>query len=606
MDLLAWAAASRSASVPDRMKGFILVTKPCTKIRLAGVFVAAYLVVAAPSMGKGHTPLTSSSPTAAPAQISTPSADSPEPAMTPTDQLNAIGSGTTERAWSGPPQTERPKTFWETVPPITPYPRPGNYYVAPSGPGYYTLWDWLQGRELRDRPKNPYLQWGQTPNPFFNADFRYLDDPDNTETFFLDSLKRIHLGDNWLFSTGGEVRDRYAREENYRLFNRKPLAGDTENYNLFRARLYGDLWYRDLFRVYAEGMIAEDTGQALPRRSSDVDDGNFLNLFVEVKLLTIADNGLYARVGRQELLFGSQRLISPSDWANVIRTFQGARATYHNDKLEFDAFWVQPVVVNGEKFDSIDDKQVFVGNWWKYRFTKDISLDAYYLYLENDGKVALGSNKVVAGYYVNTFGFRFVGQADRLLWDFEPDLQFGDWSNQETLAGASATGVGWWFKELPAKPTLWVYYDYASGDANPGVGTEHSRFNPLFPFGHQYFDSLDLIGRQNIHDVHADLGFFPFPWMRVTAGYHYLTLDKPKDALYDPTGNVVRQDPTGKAGTDVGNAISASVQFHLDNHEVLQISYGHLFNGPFIEKTAVDPKAAKDLDSFWVAYWIKW
>jgi hypothetical protein len=39
---------------------------------------------------------------------------------------------------------------------------------------------------------------------------------------------------------------------------------------------------------------------------------------------------------------------------------------------------------------------------------------------------------------------------------------------------------------------------------------------------------------------------------------------------------------------------------------VLQISYGHLFAGPFIEKTAVDPKAAKDVDSFWVAYWIKW
>ncbi len=48
---------------------------------------------------------------------------------------------------------------------------------------------------------------------FFNADnFGYLDDPNNTEHDFFDPLKRIHLGDNWLFTSGGEFRTRYMNE----------------------------------------------------------------------------------------------------------------------------------------------------------------------------------------------------------------------------------------------------------------------------------------------------------------------------------------------------------------------------------------------------------
>ncbi len=169
-----------------------------------------------------------------------------------------------ERTWSGPPSEPKgPKTFWETVwPTIVPYPRTGNFYVAPSGPGYYTLYDFLQGRELQDRPRNPYLQWGQNANPFFNVDFRYLDNPNNTETFLFDSLKRIHLGDDWLFSTGGEFRDRYSSLDNAYLYNKKPLAGANEDFNLMRARVYGDLNYLDIFRLYGEFISADSS----PRR----------------------------------------------------------------------------------------------------------------------------------------------------------------------------------------------------------------------------------------------------------------------------------------------------------------------------------------------------
>ena len=319
----------------------------------------------------------------------------------------------------------------------------------------------------------------------------------------------------------------------------------------------------------------------------------------------LGDDAVYLRGGRQELLFGSQRLISPSDWSNELRTFQGVRALYHTDKIEEDAFWVQPVIVNTGKLDSVDDRQVFAGNYFKYRFNKDISLDAYYLYLDNDNQSFAGRKGVLGGYDVNTFGSRFVGQAGdhgQYLWDFEGAIQFGDWSNQTTEADMYVAGLGYWFKNLPAIPTFWVYYDHASGTQDPTNGTEHRTFNQLFPSGHSYFNAEDLFGRQNINDFHLELGLFPTNWMRFTAGYHVLSLDQAKDALYNSSGSVVRQDATGKSGTDVGDALSGTVQFHLDNHQMINVSYAHLFSGTFIKDTAVTAAAAKDQDSVWVTY----
>lgn len=518
------------------------------------------------------------------------------------------GEPARQRGFSGPAQKpDSQKTFWEKVPPIQSFPRAGNFFNAPSGPGYYTLFDLVRDRELPDRPKNPYLQWGQNANPSYNLDFRFLDDPVNTQFDFLDPIKRVHLGDNWLFSTGGEVRDRYATIQNPALYNKKPRAGADDTFNLFRTRVYGDLWYRDRFRVFVEFITADSSPQAIPAASTDVEHNDFLNLFVELKLCTLDDRGVYARIGRQELLFGSQRLLSPSDWSNTRRTFQGVRGSWRNDRIEEDVFVVNPVVPDPNKVSSIDDKQVFAGNWFKYRFNKDTSLDLYYLYLDNTNPgVARGRYGATGAFDVNTVGGRLVGERNQFLWDFEGAVQFGGWANQSIWAGFGVAGLGYYFKNVPTAPTFWVYFDYASGDPDPNRTNVHRTFSTLFPFGHSYYAGLDAIGRQNINDLHLEYAMFPAKWVRATLGYHVLALDRARDALYNSSGGVVRQDLTGKAGKDVGEAISTGVQFHLDNHQIFFVGYSHLFGGRFIRQTAVTPGAAKDLDALWVQYTLKW
>jgi len=179
----------------------------------------------------------------------------------------------------------------------------------------------------------------------------------------------------------------------------------------------------------------------------------------------------------------------------------------------------------------------FVGNYFKYRFTKDISLDAYYLYLDNDNRDVCGDEKACLAATTSTpsGAVRWSGRDHgQYLFDFEGAIQFGDWSNQTTEADMYVAGLGYWSKNLPAIPTFWVYYDHASGTQDPTNGTEHRTFNQLFPSGHSYYNAEDLFGRQNIDDFHLELGIFPVNWMRLTAGYHVLSLDQPQGCLVQP------------------------------------------------------------------------
>jgi hypothetical protein len=87
-------------------------------------------------------------------------------------------------------------------------PRLGNVGIPPAGPGYYSLADVLHGEYREKPPRLPYPAFGLMPQPFFDADFRYLDDPKNTQFDWADPLHRVHPGDDWLFATGGDARFR--------------------------------------------------------------------------------------------------------------------------------------------------------------------------------------------------------------------------------------------------------------------------------------------------------------------------------------------------------------------------------------------------------------
>lgn len=487
-------------------------------------------------------------------------------------------------------------------------PRTGYFVVPPTGPGYYTLLDQLQDNERESPPKYPYPRTSAIFLPNYDVNWSYLKDPNNTEHDYADVLKWMPVADGVTFTTGGEFRYQFKNEVN----SDNRLSGLVDAYSLYRTRVYGDLWVQDWLRLYGEFLYADFSSRPLPL-ATDADRGDILNLFADLRVFRFGEknNPVYVRVGRQELLYGSQRLISPLDWANTRRTFQGVKAFTRTEKWDFDAFAVQPVVPQAGRFDSVDDKQWFSGAWFTYRPTTGQNVDLYYLNLNNtNAGAAVGQGGVRGSYNVSTFGGRYAGVAKNWLWDLEGMLQTGRYANQSIIAKSFVASGGYHFKDLPWEPQFWVGYDYASGDPDPQNSGTRRTFNQLFPFGHFYYGYADIVGRQNINDYFLQGVVFPEKWLTCLAQFHVFRLDSNKDALYAANGAALRQDRTGRAGNDVGNELDLLANLHLTNHSDVLVGYSILFAGSFIKNTA-PPGPRRDALSanpelFYLQYSYKW
>jgi Alginate export len=518
-------------------------------------------------------------------------------------QANATDTSNTNEATTTSTETSWSKSDWAKVPPVRPMPRPGMFGKAPGregyasivdlladvepeyfpdpGEGYYSLWDQLTGKKRKKRQTDPYPPFGLMPTSAFDIDFRYLENPEYDKDFF-DPLKRIHLADDWLLSFGGSFWYRYMHETDSRL----NAAGKNNDFGLVRTRFHADLWYRDQFRLFAEFIDARSMNPDLAPLGIDRNHTDMLNLFADINLGNINNSPLYVRAGRQELIFGSQRLISTLDWANTRRTFQGIKTFWKSDKWDVDAFWVRPMDTNKSDFDTWDKDRDFFGLWGTYKYDKDHLLDLYFLSL-NDNRVvsaanAANGNVMQGDSFVTTFGGRLVGDYNRILYEIEGMYQYGERSNLDVSAFAVATGVGYDF-QMPLNPILWLRYDFASGDDNPNDG-KSSTFNHLFPFGHYYLGYIDLIGRQNIHDFNAQLTLHPKRWVTFLAQYHRYYLANKKDFLYNAGGGATLRDPTGQSGSHVGDGIDFLINLHVARHHDVIVGYSKLFSGEFIEK----------------------
>jgi hypothetical protein len=495
---------------------------------------------------------------------------------------------------------KKPANPWAKIPPVRVFPRLGFFPIPPKGPGYYSLRDVVQDNWRDGPPKAPYGSLATIPFSFFDADFRYLEDPKNKQHDLFDPLHRCHLGDCWLLNTGGQFWWRHMNEVN------RQLSGRDNTYELIRTRVYGDLWYRDDFRLYAEFLDAHSFNQDLPPLPTDINLSDMLNLFVDVKLFDVKDKGAYLRVGRQEMLLGSERLISPLDWVPTRRTFQGVRAFRQGEKFDLDLFWVQPVVPDPSNFDSVDNDRNFAGAWATYRPEKGHFFDLYYLFLDDTSPPPLLGQPRGVPYNVHTLGSRYVGDKKGWLWDVEAMLQLGERGGQAIAAGSVSVGGGRHFEDLPLSPTFWVYYDYATGDQNPGVGNTYGTFNQLFAFGHYYMGWIDLVARQNIQDFNLHLYLWPTKWIMVWLQYHNFQLASTKDALYNAAGVPIRRDPTGRAGRDVGNEVDVVINFHLGPHSDILTGYSQLFAGDFIRNTATAPGSGRSAELFYLMYSFRW
>jgi Alginate export len=406
---------------------------------------------------------------------------------------------------------------------------------------------------------------------YFDNDFSYVCDPDYTGWQLGDNLKRRCLPFGGWYDIGGEYRLRYHGERNHRGAG---LTGVDDDFLLHRTRLYGDFHFSQNIRLFAEFIDAESNYENFAPRGIEVNRADMLNLFIDARLLADGDESLTARVGRQELLFGAQRVISPLDWANTRRTFEGVRLTKKSKDLAIDGFWTNPVRIDDYSFDSPDREQEFMGIYASYTGCKNVTTDLYALrYINNRG---------ANDFEANTLGLRNQGENGTFLWDFESGIQFGQNNDGSDRAAGTATfGVGQKLVCQRWDPVLWFYYDWASGDGDLGQG---NGYDHLFPLAHKYNGFMDLFGRRNLEDLNVMLTLSPTRKLKLLAWYHYLFLETKSDTPYSVV--MAPFNPGNAPGSaELGHEIDLLATLSMTARQELQLGYSHFIAGDYYSTT---------------------
>ena len=238
-------------------------------------------------------------------------------------------------------------------------------------------------------------------------------------------FKHIPLGRQgqvWV-GFGAQLR---ARVESWRNFGFDAALDHDDDFVLYRVLLNADLHLGKRLRSFVEAKSAVLTDRNLPggRRPADADDIDLQNAYLELSLAPAAALGITVRAGRQELLFGKQRLVSPLDWANTRRTFDGARGTATIRDWTLDGFFVRPVRVVKSGFNRWDRDTDFFGLHTARKPGRAPGLEAYWLMLRRE---TAAFNGTAGPESRHTFGARLAGTVGggRAEYDFEAAYQRG-------------------------------------------------------------------------------------------------------------------------------------------------------------------------------------
>jgi hypothetical protein len=418
----------------------------------------------------------------------------------------------------------------------------------------------------------------------WDEDYSYLKDQ-TSRSVFLDPIKYIPLGSDGssYLSFGGQARYRFDYFNN-RTFG--PGINDEDGFHLQRYLVNADAHLGQNFRAFVQLDSSFADGREGGPRYGDTDAFDLQQAFVDLKTSDDANPWAFLRLGRQELIYGAQRFISPDDWRNVRRSFDGAKLSVSVPGDTVELFVTRPVLIEREQFDNDDAGTVFSGI---YNVTSlptlidgaDSKVELYLLDLNQTRHSTAG---VDADTY--TLGGRFVTKLGAFDFDVEGDFQFGDDESQRIAAWSIAGEAGYTFRSTALTPRASFGFDAASGSPKP-----NGRFNQLFPPTYDYLGHVYLFGRTNLIDAHVGIDLHLTNTLTLYVAQHAFWRQNTNGALYDLSGALVRGD-NGSDASYVGNEFDAVFTWQIDRHISAYLGWAHFFAGDFISQTG----PSKDVD----------
>ncbi len=430
-----------------------------------------------------------------------------------------------------------------------------------------------------------------------NVRMRY-DDKDGAGT--------TDAGSNWDFSE----RPVDDNENSYGLLRIMPRVGYNSKAFSFLVEGRSSYTYGD------ERYNATAPGHNLPEDDGPLDIYQAYVLFGNTKDLPFS-----MKIGRQELVYGDQRIVGHARWLNVPRTFDAIKVRYENSFVGLDLFTSSLVYVEDDRLNKSNLQDLFSGAYANFpAISKNDIVEAYFYnrhvsrgIITDDWSQIAAPNRFPAPQNLQTIGVRLKSKpGTHGAWDYglEAMYQFGDRTNVfpgTTVAAALAAPrldqaayavigqLTYSWPKTPWQPRLTVYGSIASGDNN-ATDTKSQTFQQLFPSNHLLYGMMDLTGLQNAKDLRFSLSAKPKSNITLTLETNFQWLESSTDFWYNAAG-VPRNFVGAAVGSGGGYRINPSYSSDL-GHEVdfigswtivpaavVEVGLGHYFRGDYIKES---------------------
>ena len=413
----------------------------------------------------------------------------------------------------------------------------------------------------------------------YDEDYSVLKDSSRT---FYNKLKYIQLSknDKFYLSLGGEARGEfdYALNEDWGEIN---TGGDV--FFLQRYHLHSDLHLGDRIRVFGQIRSGLENGRKNGPRPIDEDELNIQNLFVDILPYKIRDKSLTIRLGRQELSYGSGRLIDAREGPNLRLYFDGAKIAYLSSNLKVDAFVMANTVIYKGVFDNTSTRQANLwGIYSSFISPKNKNFDFYYIGINRNNA---RFNAAIEDELRHTLGARFWRNGLGVVYNFETGYQFGKFGSGNISALAISSEIGYVFHRSTGLPTLKLKTDYISGDKNPNDG-RLGTLNAMYPNG-GYFGMNPQAGPANLISIHPNLIWNPAKNITLTLETVFNWRNSLNDGVYTPSG-ALRLLSSNSKERYIGTTYMTTFSWKINHFFNYNIGVQHFKTGSFIRDVIPD------------------
>lgn len=410
----------------------------------------------------------------------------------------------------------------------------------------------------------------------YDEDYAFLKNDSSGNWYKRTKFGKLSGNQNMYVSVGGDIRYQYLRFKNESWGD---APRDKDGYLLTRYLVHADLHAGTHFRAFIQLQSSLANGKVKAPSPVDENQLDVHQVFFDIPFALRREQELTLRIGRQEFLYGSQRLVSVRDGPNNRHSFDAAKLIYKRRLVKADIFLSHYVRSKQKIFDDGFNKNTRF--WGLYVVRNQIpvleNVDLYYLGLRNK-KATFddGTGKELR----HTIGSRIWNSKKAWRYDIEGLYQFGKFAGKNIRAWSFSLNTGYKFSKVKFKPEVGIKTEWISGDAKYD-DDKLQTLHPLFPRG-GYFGLVSLIGPANLFDIHPSLAFDLSNKLFLNLDYDIFWRYSKNDGIYGPNVAVIY---SGKNSSHkyVGRQFSTDLVYTPNNFLYFRSEFTWFKAGDFLK-----------------------